>query len=96
VADSGVLTVTLSQVRGNSATGFGGGILEDGVNPNDTLGPPGGPLTLKLSLVTGNSAAEGGGIFASSGSPVTLKITAVIKNTPDNCSPLGSIPGCKN
>jgi hypothetical protein len=96
VADSGVLTVTLSQVRGNTATGIGGGILEDGVNPDDSLGAPGGPLTLKLSQVTGNTAAEGGGIFASSGSPVTLKITAVIKNTPNNCSPLGSIPGCKN
>jgi hypothetical protein len=96
VADSGVLTVTLSQVRGNSATGIGGGILEDGVNPDDSLGAPGGPLTLKLSQVTGNTAAQGGGIFASSGSPVTLKITAVIKNTPDNCSPLSSIPGCKN
>src|ERR1035441_10484975 len=68
--DSGVLTVNLSQVRNNSAGGLGGGILEDGVNPGDSLGPAGGPLTLKLSQVTGNTAAEGGGIYASSGSPV--------------------------
>ena len=96
VADSGVLTVTFSQVTGNTATGLGGGILEDGVNPNDTLGPPGGPLTLKLSQVTGNSAAQGGGIYASTGSPVTLTITVVAKNRPDNCFPLNSITGCKH
>jgi hypothetical protein len=96
VADSGVLTITLSQVNGNTATGHGGGILEDGVNPNDTLGPPGGPLTLKLSQVTGNSAGFGGGIYASTGSPVTLTITVIAKNTPDNCEPLGSISGCKD
>ena len=36
--DSGVLTVTGSQVSANSATGLGGGILEDGVNPDDSLG----------------------------------------------------------
>ena len=96
VADSGVLTVTVSQVTGNTATGLGGGILEDGVNPDDSLGPPGGPLTLKLSQVTGNSAAQGGGIYASTGSPVTLTITAVAKNRPDNCFPLGSITGCKH
>ncbi|HEY6315992.1 MAG TPA: hypothetical protein VIY52_35010 [Streptosporangiaceae bacterium] len=96
VADSGVLTITLSQVNGNTGTGHGGGILEDGVNPNDTLGPPGGPLTLKFSQVIGNSAGIGGGIFASAGSPVTLKITLIARNTPDNCAPLGSVSGCKN
>ena len=96
VADSGVLTVSLSQVNNNSASGTGGGILEDGTTPDFTFGQPGGPLTLRLSQVTGNSAAQGGGIFASVGSPVTLKITAVVRNTPDNCFPPGSIPGCKN
>src|ERR1019366_8194373 len=94
--DSGVLTVNLSQVRNNSAGGLGGGILEDGVNPGDSLGAPGGPLTLKLSQVTGNTAAEGGGIYASSGSPVALKVTLVARNVPDNCFPLGGIPGCTN
>jgi hypothetical protein len=94
--DSGVLTVNLSQVRNNSAGGLGGGILEDGVNPGDSLGAPGGPLTLEVSQVTGNTAAEGGGIYASSGSPVALKVTLVARNVPDNCFPLGSIPGCTN
>jgi hypothetical protein len=94
--DSGVLTVNLSQVRNNSASGIGGGILEDGVNPDDSLGAPGGPLTLTVSQVTGNTAAEGGGIYASSGSPVALKLTLAARNVPDNCFPLESIPGCKN
>jgi hypothetical protein len=96
VPDSGILTVNLSQVRNNSAGGPGGGILEDGVNPGDSLGAPGGPLTLKASQVTGNTAAEGGGIYASSGSPVALKLTLVARNVPDNCFPLGGIPGCTN
>jgi hypothetical protein len=95
-ADSGVLTITLSQVNGNTGTGHGGGILEDGVTANDALGLPGGPLTLKLSQVTGNAAGFGGGIYASTGSPVTLKVTLIAKNTPDNCEPLGSISGCRN
>ena len=96
VPDSGILTVNLSQVRDNSAGGTGGGILEDGVNPDDSLGAPGGPLTLKVSQVTGNTAAEGGGIYASSGSPVALNLALVARNVPDNCFPLGSIPGCAN
>ena len=89
-----MLTVTGSQVYANSATGLGGGILEDGVNPDDSLGQPGGPLALQLSQVTGNSAGVGGGIFASAGSPVTLGLSQVLSNNPDNCAPPGTIPGC--
>jgi hypothetical protein len=87
-----VLTVTGSQVSANSATGLGGGILEDGVNPDDSLGQPGGPLALQLTQVTGNSAGEGGGIFASTGSPVTLSLSQVLSNNPDNCAPPGHHP----
>src|SRR6266702_3516663 len=94
--DSGVLTVSLSQISGNSASGPGGGILEDGVNPDDTLGQPGGPLTLQQTRVTGNSAAQGGGIFASTGSPVTLNRSLIFGNVPTNCYPPGTIPGCSN
>jgi hypothetical protein len=32
----------------------------------------------------------------SSGSPVTLTLTLIAKNTPNNCEPLGSISGCKS
>jgi len=94
--NSGVLTVTLSQISGNSASGLGGGVLEDGVNADDTLGQPGGPLTLQQTQVTGNAATEGGGIFASTASPVTLKLSLLRSNTPDNCYPPGTIPGCSN
>jgi predicted outer membrane repeat protein len=96
VPNSGVLTISLSQVTGNSATGLGGGILEDGVNPDDTLGPPGGPLTLQQTQVTGNSAAQGGGIFASTGSPVTTSLSQIAGNVPNNCYPPGTVPGCNN
>src|SRR6266567_3081109 len=96
VPNSGVLTVSASQVTGNFASGPGGGILEDGVNPDDSLGQPGGPLTLQQTQVTGNSAAEGGGIFASTGSPVTLNRSLIFGNVPTNCYPPDTVPGCTN
>jgi len=46
------------------------------------------------SFVTGNSARHaGGGIFNSFGT-VTLNRTIVANNSPDNCRPTGSVPGC--
>jgi hypothetical protein len=27
---------------------------------------------------------------------VTLKLTLIARNTPDNCAPPGSVAGCKN
>ncbi len=94
VPNSGVLTVNLSQVNNNSASAMGGGIFEAGANTDGTLTLPGGLLTLNLSQVTHNASASGGGIYTIVGSPVTLKLTLVAKNTPDNCFPHGSISGC--
>jgi hypothetical protein len=94
--NGGFLTITASQIRGNTASAIGGGIVEASVSPSGTLTAPGNQLILKFSLVTGNTAAEGGGIYAVSGSPVALKLTLVAKNIPDNCFPLGSIAGCKS
>jgi hypothetical protein len=94
VPNSGVLSVNLSQVNDNSASASGGGIFEAGADANGGLTLPGGPLTLELSEVTGNSSASGGGIYTIATSPVTLKLTFVAKNTPDNCFPHGSISGC--
>jgi hypothetical protein len=91
---SGVLSVNLSHVNNNSASGFGGGILEAGEDNSFMPTLPGNPLNLKLTLVTGNHAADGGGIYTIAGSPVTLKSSFVAKNTPDNCVPTGSISGC--
>ena len=91
--NGGILTITFSQISGNTASGQGGGIIEATITSN---GPaPGGALTIKFSQITGNEATAGGGIFAVPGSPVTLKVTVVAKNIPDNCAPPGAVPGCK-
>jgi len=37
--------------------------------------------------------AQGGGIF-NSGSTVTLVASLVTQNSPNNCRPPGSVPGC--
>jgi hypothetical protein len=92
--NGGILTITFSQISRNTASGQGGGIFEATITSN---GPAaGGPLTIKFSQITRNKAAADGGIFAVPGSPVTLKVTVVAKNIPDNCAPPGTIPGCKN
>ncbi|MEV7522379.1 hypothetical protein [Streptomyces sp. NPDC091371] len=52
-----------------------------------------GTTSLTGSAVTGNRAAAGGGVFEAAGA-VTLSATAVAANTPDNCAPQGSVPGC--
>ena len=53
--------------------------------------------TLIKSLVTRNTASTaGGGILNEADGQVTLIGTKVIRNTPDNCAPAGSVPGCTN
>ncbi|MGA8726660.1 MAG: hypothetical protein WB565_16625 [Acidimicrobiales bacterium] len=94
---SGVLTLNLSTVNGNNASGVGGGIADVGVDAEGGLTAPAGPLTLKLSVVTGNTAGvDGGGIYTvpGAGSPVSLFLSLVFRNAPDNCSPVGMIRGC--
>jgi hypothetical protein len=89
---SGILTINNSVVNGNAAGGDGGGIANGAVF-GPTGGLPGGSVTMNQSQVIGNSAAHGGGIFTNGGS-VTLSKTTVGPNTPDNCEPLNTIPGC--
>ena len=87
------MTIAFSQISRNTASGQGGGIIEATIASN---GPaPGGALTIKFSQITRNKAASGGGIFAVPGSPVTLKVTVIAKNIPDNCAPPGAVPSCK-
>jgi hypothetical protein len=84
------LTVNNSEVNNNHANGDGGGIA----NGIPTPGPPplfGGTVTLNHSQVSGNTAASGGGIFNFRGT-VTLSMTSVTSNTPDNCAPPGQRP----
>lgn len=53
--------------------------------------------TLIRSLVTRNTAITmGGGIDNQSPSEVTLTDSRVVRNTPDDCTPAGSVPGCSN
>ena len=96
---TGMLTINASQVNNNVASGgLGGGIFEAGIDPVTGLPTAvGDPLALNFSQVINNSAlpgGDGGGIYTIPGSPVLLKLSLVVANTPDNCVPLGSVAGC--
>ena len=73
-------------VTGNRAGREGGGILNEGA------------MTLRGGLVAFNQASEvGGGILnAPALGTVSLRFTVVAFNTPDNCFPQGTIPGCQH
>ena len=73
-------TVIGSTVSGNSAA-TGGGLASQG------------RLVMKGSLVTRNTASAAGGI-AKLGGTVVLQATTVIRNAPEDCEPVGTIPGC--
>ncbi len=93
---SGVLTIQgSSQVQNNQASGVGGGIASVGIATDGSPTAPAGHLTLKGVLITGNSAGvTGGGIFTVAGSPITASGNTINRNTPNNCFPPGSVPGC--
>ena len=56
-----------------------------------------GTLVLRADRVTFNHASrEGGGIFNAGSGTVSLRFTLVAFNTPDNCSPQGTIRGCRH
>ena len=83
--------LTDSQIRGNIARADGGGIYTV-----DTVATPGlGSVSVSGGQIRGNVAGgDGGGIFNSGGTNVTLSGAVVTGNLPDNCVPLGSVPGC--
>jgi hypothetical protein len=81
---SGTLSNTL--VSGNNASDTGGGIHHAGAT-----------LRLNFSRVQGNTAGvTGGGIYENPGSQVLLSVSNVSGNTPNNCRPVGAVPGCVN
>ncbi|MGK4579966.1 hypothetical protein [Kitasatospora sp. HPMI-4] len=91
ISNAGTATLTETRVDENSAGRDGGGINNQ-TNPGTSA-----TLTLHHSAVTENTAArDGGGINNQAGSTVTLDDTVVVRNRPDNCFPLNSIPGCRN
>jgi parallel beta-helix repeat protein len=85
--NDGTASVIRSTVERNTASDQGGGIYI--VNA--------GTMTLTRSAVESNTAdggpGSGGGIYKSSGT-VTLDRSWARKNSPDNCAPTGSVPGC--
>ncbi|MFC7242121.1 hypothetical protein ACFQO7_06460 [Catellatospora aurea] len=84
----GTLTIEQSHISKNTATAPRGGTAQGGGVFTDV-----GSTTLKRSTVIGNNAGDGGGIFEASGT-VTLDNTTVKRNTPNNCAPPNSVPGC--
>jgi hypothetical protein len=78
---AGISHIIQSQLVRNVSGGLGGGISNLGTT------------TLYGTSVRFNRGSAGGGI-ATSNTNVTLQKSAVTDNTPDNCSPLGAIPGC--
>jgi hypothetical protein len=78
---AGISHIIQSQLVRNVSGGLGGGISNLGTT------------TLYGTSVRFNRGSAGGGI-ATSNTNVTLQKSTVTDNTPDNCSPLGTIPGC--
>lgn len=97
IFNQGVLTLTAtnSPVFNNTAQGgTGGGIGRGGALFNNGANAT---VTLRTSPVTGNRAlpapgSVGGGIFNTG--TVMLIRSPVVGNTPDQCAPAGSVPGC--
>lgn len=73
-------------ISGNHASEYGAGIYN------------GTDLYAVRSQITRNNAGSGGGgiydVNDEYGSTATLTNSPVVDNKPDNCEPLGSIPGC--
>jgi len=55
-----------------------------------------GTTVLTLGRVVFNQAGDGGGIFNFPNGTVSLRLTLVTFNSPDNCTPQGTIRGCRN
>ncbi|MFJ3520667.1 hypothetical protein [Streptomyces sp. NPDC090131] len=90
--DGGTLTARRNKVLRNTVTAKdgtaqGGGLYHGG----GTTGL--GTTTLEENTITHNRAGDGGGIFKASGI-LTLNGDIVRHNQPNNCSPVGSVPGC--
>ncbi|MCW2898021.1 MAG: hypothetical protein JWO67_286 [Streptosporangiaceae bacterium] len=75
-----------SDVVGNLAVGSGGGIFNGS----------GGRVQGDLVRVSFNGAINGGGVDNTGNPPGSVSFTrsAVAQNNPNNCVPLGTVPGC--
>jgi hypothetical protein len=103
IANGATLTITnstlggKSSAAGNAACSGSGCVGEGGALDNDSNTP----VSLTNDTITFNAAytsgghGGGGGIYNKSGT-ATLRNDTIKNNTPDNCSPPGSVAGCKN
>ena len=82
-AVGGTSQVSRTVVTRNSAGTAGGGIANHGTT------------VLTLDRVVLNHATDGGGIANLTGT-VSLRFTLVAFNSPDNCTPQGTIRGCRH
>jgi hypothetical protein len=93
----GTPTISLAgtAISGNRATADGGGIVNTIALGPPFPGPGPGTVTVTDSPVRRNFAGgQGGGIFNFGGGTVPLASSAVTLNSPDNCAPANSVPGC--
>jgi hypothetical protein len=108
IINFGMLTVLESHLIGNSAPINGGGIntqpggvtrvIRSTVDYSRSSGLGGalsnlGTTSLDRTRVEFNRGSAGGGI-ATGNTNVTIQRSEVRRNTPDNCNPLNTIPGC--
>ncbi len=82
--NSGGFTLTGSQVTGNLTPIYGGGIYTTGSRT----------FQVTDSSVTGNRAFVAGGGIYNDGATVTLTNATVTGNSPNQCAPTDSVPGC--
>lgn len=110
IINSGMLRLAWSRVYGNSAPINGGGLNTQAsgtsmitqssfsLNVSGSLGGAIsnlGTTSLTQTVVRQNTGSSGGGIATANGN-VTLHACVFSGNTPDNCNPLNTIPGCVN
>ena len=108
IINFGTLTLNESSLSGNHAPINGGGlntqpggishISQSQIVNNVSGGLGGGISNLGTTTISGSSIrfnrGSGGGGIATGNTNVTLRNSTVTSNTPGNCSPLGTIPGC--
>jgi hypothetical protein len=79
---TGTTRVIQSTFDHNSAEGSGGGLLNSGTT------------SLDRTLVVHNRAGVSGGGILQNGGIITVRRSIIRANTPDNCAPANSVPGC--
>lgn len=83
--DRAPMNISSTTIANNRAGDLGGGIANDGTT------------TLTNSQVRHNVALNGGGVWqGADASALGLVNSRIVDNTPNNCRPVGAVPGCTN